>query len=94
VSEGGAVGEPARREDRWFPGVATARTYQRLGFLAELLSKPVLVGYLAGIAALMVASQLEKVTGIPVDSDTFSDSSARLPCISTPCTCPRLRSAR
>jgi high affinity sulfate transporter 1 len=43
----------------------------RLGFLADLLSKPVLVGYLAGIAALMVASQLEKLTGIPVDSDTF-----------------------
>ena len=30
----------------------------RLGFLANLLSRPVLVGYLAGIAAMMVASQL------------------------------------
>lgn len=43
----------------------------RLGFLAELLSKPVLVGYLAGIAALMIVSQLGKVTGIEVDGEGF-----------------------
>ena len=43
----------------------------RLGFLADLLSKPVLVGYMAGIAAIMVASQLGKLTGIRVDADSF-----------------------
>ncbi|HSV39496.1 MAG TPA: sulfate permease [Nocardioidaceae bacterium] len=43
----------------------------RLGFLADLLSKPVLVGYMAGIAAIMVASQLGKLTGIKVDADSF-----------------------
>ncbi|MDV3222209.1 SulP family inorganic anion transporter [Intrasporangium sp.] len=43
----------------------------RLGFLAELLSKPVLVGYMAGIAALMVVSQLGKITGIDVEGGTF-----------------------
>ena len=37
-----------------------------LGFLADLLSKPVLVGYLAGVAVLMVVSQLDTLTGIPV----------------------------
>ena len=42
----------------------------RLGFLADLLSKPVLVGYMAGIAVLMIVSQLEKVTGVPVSGDT------------------------
>jgi high affinity sulfate transporter 1 len=36
----------------------------RLGFLGDLLSKPVLVGYMAGIAVLMIVSQLEKITGI------------------------------
>lgn len=36
----------------------------RLGFLAELLSKPVLVGYMAGVAALMIVGQIGKVTGI------------------------------
>jgi high affinity sulfate transporter 1 len=43
----------------------------RLGFLADLLSKPVLVGYMAGIAAIMVGSQLGKLTGIDVDADSF-----------------------
>jgi SulP family sulfate permease len=38
----------------------------RLGFVANLLSRPVLVGYMAGIAVLMVISQLGKVTGIDV----------------------------
>ncbi|MGY1616660.1 sulfate permease [Geodermatophilus sp. SYSU D00691] len=41
----------------------------RIGFVADLLSKPVLVGYLAGVAVLMVVSQLERVTGVPVDGD-------------------------
>ncbi|WIY00462.1 sulfate permease [Amycolatopsis mongoliensis] len=45
----------------------------RLGVLAELLSKPVLTGYMAGIAALMVASQLGKVTGVPVHGEAFLD---------------------
>ncbi|MGO4597025.1 SulP family inorganic anion transporter [Terrabacter sp. 2RAF25] len=43
----------------------------RLGFLSDLLSKPVLVGYMAGIAALMVVSQIGKVTGIRVRGDSF-----------------------
>lgn len=44
----------------------------RLGFLADLLSKPVLVGYMAGIAGIMVGSQLGKLTGIDVDADSFA----------------------
>ncbi len=43
----------------------------RLGFLADLLSKPVLVGYMAGIAALMIVSQIGKVTGLRVEGDSF-----------------------
>ena len=34
----------------------------RLGFLADLLSRPVLVGYMTGVALIMIASQLGKVT--------------------------------
>lgn len=41
----------------------------RLGFLANLLSRPVLVGYLLGIAVLMVTSQLGKVTGLRITGD-------------------------
>jgi high affinity sulfate transporter 1 len=42
----------------------------RLGFVADLLSRPVLVGYLAGVGVLMAVSQLEKLTGVPVDGET------------------------
>ena len=36
----------------------------RLGFLADLLSRPVLVGYMAGVAVAMVVSQLPNLTGV------------------------------
>ena len=36
----------------------------RLGYVADLLSKPVLTGYMAGIAVLMIVSQLGKITGM------------------------------
>ena len=42
----------------------------RLGFLANLLSHPLLIGYMAGIAVLMIVSQLGKVSGIDVDGDS------------------------
>jgi sulfate permease, SulP family len=45
----------------------------RLGFLAELLSKPVLVGYMAGIAVLMVVSQLDKIMGIETSGSTLGE---------------------
>lgn len=45
----------------------------RLGFLAELLSKPVLVGYMAGIAVLMVVSQLDKIMGIGTEGSTLGE---------------------
>ena len=40
----------------------------RLGFLANLLSHPILTGYMAGIAVLMIISQLDNFTGIPIPS--------------------------
>ena len=42
----------------------------RLAFVAELLSRPVLAGYMAGVAALMAVSQLDTVTGLTVSGDT------------------------
>ncbi len=42
----------------------------RFGFLADLLSKPVLVGYMAGVAVIMIVGQLGKVTGVTVDGDS------------------------
>lgn len=43
----------------------------RLGFIGDLLSKPVLIGYMAGVAVIMMASQLGKVTGVDVAGDSF-----------------------
>jgi sulfate permease, SulP family len=43
----------------------------RLAALADLLSRPVLVGYLSGIAVIMVVSQLGKLLGIEVRGDGF-----------------------
>lgn len=43
----------------------------RAGIIAELLSTPLLVGYLAGGAVLMVVGQLGKVTGTSVSGDTI-----------------------
>src|SRR2546430_2089702 len=43
----------------------------RLGFVADLLSRPILVGYLAGVALTMIVSQLGKLTGVPMGGDTF-----------------------
>ncbi|WUJ69531.1 SulP family inorganic anion transporter [Kribbella soli] len=42
----------------------------RLGFLADLLSKPVLIGYLTGIAVIMMTGQLGRLTGAPVEGDS------------------------
>lgn len=45
----------------------------RLGFLADLLSNPVLIGYMTGVALIMIASQLGKVTGVSVKGEEFID---------------------
>jgi sulfate permease, SulP family len=42
----------------------------RLGFLANLLSKPILVGYMAGVALIMIAGQLGKISGMSIAGST------------------------
>ncbi|MFN9621295.1 MAG: SulP family inorganic anion transporter [Cyanobacteriota bacterium] len=46
----------------------------RLGFLADLLSKPILVGYLAGVAVLMICGQLHSLLGTGQRADTLLDA--------------------
>lgn len=41
----------------------------RLGFLANLLSRPVLQGYLVGVAVLMITGQLGKMTRLTIQGD-------------------------
>jgi sulfate permease, SulP family len=45
----------------------------RLGVLADLLSHPALVGYLAGTAGLMIVGQLGRVTGVPVEGTSVTE---------------------
>ena len=45
--------------------------FARLGFLADLLSKPILIGYMAGIALIMIGGQLGKIGKIEIDANTF-----------------------
>jgi SulP family sulfate permease len=43
----------------------------RLGFIADLLSRPVLIGYMAGVALIMIGGQLSKLTGTSVTGEGF-----------------------
>jgi sulfate permease, SulP family len=43
----------------------------RLGFVASLLSKPVLVGYISGVGLVLISSQLESLTGVEITADGF-----------------------
>ncbi|MCL8013063.1 SulP family inorganic anion transporter [Streptomyces sp. AS02] len=43
----------------------------RLGFVADLLSRPVLIGYMAGVALIMMVDQLPKLTGVDTTGTKF-----------------------
>ncbi len=49
--------------------IALAAGLLRFGFVADLLSKPVLVGYIAGVGLTLLSSQLRSFTGVPIDAD-------------------------
>lgn len=44
----------------------------RVGAVVDFMSVPVLVGYITGVAIFLIVGQLEKLTGIPSDSDTVT----------------------
>jgi sulfate permease, SulP family len=50
----------------------------RLGFVANFLSKPVIVGFMHGIAVVIVVSQLPKVLGLKAAGETTLDQLASL----------------
>ena len=41
------------------------------GFVADLLSKPTIFGYMNGLALTILVGQLPKLLGFSVDADTF-----------------------
>ena len=60
----------------------------RLGSVADLLSRPVMVGYLNGASLLLMATQLGKLFGVPTSGDDFfpllASLAAQLPNTHTP----------
>ena len=49
--------------------LALAAGVFRLGFVADLLSKPVLVGYITGVGVTLLTSQLAASTGVAIEAD-------------------------
>ena len=43
----------------------------RLGYVADFISAPVLAGFKVGTALVIIAGQLGKVLGVPVEGDNF-----------------------
>jgi len=71
----GAGGDPARAVALasllalMVGGIAILTGVAGLGFIADLLSKPTQIGYLAGLALTIVVGQLPKLFGFSVDAD-------------------------
>ncbi len=71
------AGGRARRRPRPHDGaLCIAAGLASLGFITDLLSKPVRVGYLNGIALTVIVSQLPKLFGFSVDADGSSSGSS------------------
>ena len=52
-------------------GACSSWRRARLGFVADFFGKPVLLGYINGVALIVISSQLGKLLGISVDADDF-----------------------
>jgi high affinity sulfate transporter 1 len=50
----------------------------RLGYLASMLSKPVLVGYITGVGLTLFSSQIAPFTGLSIQADSFFPRFAEL----------------
>ncbi|HUP74678.1 MAG TPA: sulfate permease [Acidimicrobiales bacterium] len=58
--------------------ICVAGAVARLGFLASLLAKPVLVGYISGVGLTLLSSQIASFTGVAISSETFFGRFAEL----------------
>jgi SulP family sulfate permease len=59
-------------------GICIAGAVARLGFLASVLSKPVLVGYITGVGLVLISSQIASITGTSITADDFFPRLAEL----------------
>jgi sulfate permease, SulP family len=51
--------------------ILLAARLAKVGFVTDLLSKPVLIGYLTGVAVVMALSQIERLIGAPIYTTTI-----------------------
>ena len=59
-------------------GICVMGAVARLGFIASVLSKPVLVGYITGVGLTLVSSQIGAFTGLSISSGDFLSRFAEL----------------
>lgn len=52
-------------------GMCLVGAAARLGFIASVLSKPVLVGYITGVGLTLLSSQIAAFTGVAIEADSF-----------------------
>ena len=53
--------------------VMVAGGFAKLGFVADLLSRPTMIGYMNGLAITILVGQLPKLFGFSIDADGFVD---------------------
>jgi SulP family sulfate permease len=58
--------------------ICVAGAVARLGVVASVLSKPVLVGYITGVGLTLLSSQIAAFTGVRITSDSFFPRVAEL----------------
>ena len=51
--------------------IMTVAAVAKLGFIANLISKPTMIGYMNGLALTILVGQLPKLFGFKVDADSF-----------------------
>ena len=56
--------------------IITSPASAKLGFIADLISKPTIIGYMNGLAVTILVGQLPKLFGFSVDADGFIDELA------------------
>ena len=59
-------------------GIMILASVARLGFIADLISKPTMIGYMNGLALTILVGQLPKLLGFKVDADNLVGECAGL----------------
>lgn len=61
--------------------VCLVASLARLGFLANLLSRPILIGYITGIAVVMLVGEVSAITGVAMPDERIAAVAQSLPAV-------------